>query len=179
MFTGLNPATLLPRTKKRLVCVTLNGVIDIPGVFAVLYLRGNILSLAGNFNTASTGYLKFDAGQITIKKANADSQSTSFYGVVATNTINLTGYNYINFEYVITSISGGTVQFDIGIVSSATQTTPKAFVNNWYTVSSRGGGGGTVSYNITHINVLSYVHCGFQMTYGLTFMGAIYRIWLS
>lgn len=142
-------------------------------------MRGNISSLAGNLNNASNSYLAFDAGQITIKKNSADSQSTSFYGVVNTNQINLTGYNYINFEYVLTSVSGGTVQFDIGIVSSSTQTTPKVFVNNWYTVSSRGGGSGTVSYNVTHINAMAYIHCGFKMTYNLTFLGAIYRIWLS
>lgn len=143
-----------------------------------LYLRGNTSPLAGNLNNASN-YLVFDAGQITIKKNSADSQYTSFFGVVNTNQINLTGYNYINFEYVLTSVSGGTVQFDIGIVSSSTQTAPKVFVNNWYTVYSRGAGSGTVSYNVTHINVMAYIHCGFQMTYGLTFMGAIYRIWLS
>lgn len=146
-----------------------------------LYLRGNITPLAGNFTSSSTMDVKLDAGQITIMKERAESQSSTYRGMVATNQINLTRYNYINFEYVLTSVTGGPVQFDIGIVSRNTTTSPaiKNFVNGWYTLSSKGIGSGTVSFNIANINVLAYIHIGFISSYGLSFMGAIYRIWLS
>lgn len=146
-----------------------------------LYLRGNITPLAGNFTSSSIMDAKLDTGQITIMKELAESESSTYRGVVATNQINLTRYNYINFEYVLTSVTGGPVQFDIGIVSRNTTTSPaiKNFVNGWYTLSSKGIGSGTVSFNVANINVLAYIHIGFICSYELSFMGAIYRIWLS
>ena len=96
VFTGLNSATLLPRTKKRLVCVTLNGVIDIPGVFAVLYLRGN--NVAGWTIKEGVGGSRFDTGMISIVSPAPGEHTGGRFSIQTGRTYNWVGFNYLNVE---------------------------------------------------------------------------------
>ena len=162
MFTGLNSATLLPRTKKRLVCVTLNGVIDIPGVFAVLYLRGNN---PGNLiKYGGTGTVTFESGQIYY----AFNGRASYIGT--RDQRNLTGFNtlYVN-GYCINS-GQNTLILCANTSNGSSITDGNSALTEINVTADREY---TVSLNISMVNANRYIHFG-----GFVY-GYLYRMWLG